>query len=130
VAVDPIGDVRHHLLLAEIVATTGKGLREYIQEIFDAVGYFTYDRIDLHLGPDATEAVRVRVSDLKGLTVLAGMPIRQVFTLDGTKFLREDASWRLIRPSGTEPVLRIYAEARSKAQVQALLAEGKKLAGV
>jgi phosphomannomutase len=118
------------LLLAEIVAVTGLGLREYIQQVFDEVGYFTYDRIDLHLDAEAIQAVRRRTAALDGITSLAGRPVRECLTLDGTKFLRDDCSWLLIRPSGTEPVLRIYAEARSRPEVEELLTEGKRLAGV
>nr|MCU0509871.1 phosphoglucomutase/phosphomannomutase family protein [Anaerolineae bacterium] len=47
---------------------------------------------------------------------------------DGVKYVLEDDSWLLIRPSGTEPVLRVYAEAHSDERVAALLAEGRKLA--
>jgi phosphomannomutase len=61
---------------------------------------------------------------------LAGRSVTEVITLDGLKLVRDDASWLLLRPSGTEPLLRIYAEARSPEDVQALLAEGHRLVGV
>lgn len=118
------------LLLAEIVARTGRGLRAYLQEIFDQVGYFTYDRLDLPLEPKAAEAVRERVAGLDDPASLSGTRVLQVLRLDGTRFLRDDSSWLLIRPSGTEPLLRIYAEARSKAEVRELIAEGRRMAGV
>lgn len=118
------------LLLAEIVATTGLGLRQYIQQVFDEVGYFTYDRIDLHLDGAAIEAVRGRMAALDGVASLAGLPVTECLKLDGTRLKRDDASWLLVRPSGTEPVLRIYAEARSAGEVKALLAEGQRLAGL
>ncbi|MBI5018492.1 MAG: phosphoglucomutase/phosphomannomutase family protein [Deltaproteobacteria bacterium] len=117
------------LLLAEIVAT-GSGLREYVQQIFDEVGYFTYDRIDLRLDREAIQAVRDRMGALREVGSLAGRPVREVLALDGTRLLRDDASWLLIRPSGTEPLLRIYAEARSRAEVEELLREGRRLAGL
>ena len=59
---------------------------------------------------------------------LAGEHIAQISDRDGVKYIFADNSWLLIRPSGTEPVLRIYAEARSDAQVKALLKEGAALA--
>jgi len=49
-------------------------------------------------------------------------------TRDGFKFYRDDGSWLLIRFSGTEALLRVYAEARSPEDVDALLAEGRSLA--
>jgi phosphomannomutase len=118
------------LLLVEIVARTGLGLRAYLQEIFDQVGYLTYDRLDLPLEPGAAEGVRARVAGLDLPAVLAGGRVAQVLRLDGTRILRDDASWLLIRPSGTEPLLRIYAEARSREEVRELLAAGRRLAGV
>jgi alpha-D-glucose phosphate-specific phosphoglucomutase len=118
------------LLLAEIVARTGRGLRAYIQEVFDEVGYFTYDRVDLELPPQAAEGVRARTAAIDGVDRLAGKPVRDVVKLDGTKFVFDDHSWLLVRPSGTEPVLRVYAEARSRDEVQALLDEGRRLAGL
>jgi len=54
--------------------------------------------------------------------------IKEVNTLDGVKYILEDDSWLLIRPSGTEPVLRIYAEAANPDQVQTLLDFGGSLA--
>ena len=58
---------------------------------------------------------------------LAGESVVRVNTMDGIKFYLADKSWLLIRPSGTEPVLRIYAEARSDEMVAAMLEEGGKL---
>jgi phosphomannomutase len=54
--------------------------------------------------------------------------VTQVNTLDGVKYTLADESWLLIRPSGTEPVLRVYAEAREPGRVEALLAFGRGLA--
>lgn len=116
------------LLLVEIVARTGRGLRAYLQEIFDEVGYFTYDRLDLPLPPSAASAVRERMANLDDPSSLAGARVVEVTRLDGTRFVRDDASWLLVRPSGTEPLLRIYAEARSEAEVRELIDEGKRLA--
>jgi phosphomannomutase len=54
--------------------------------------------------------------------------LQSVNTLDGVKYLLADDSWLLIRPSGTEPVLRVYAEAREPGMVEALLAHGRSVA--
>ena len=59
---------------------------------------------------------------------IGGVKVSEVSTKDGVKYILEDNSWLLIRPSGTEPVLRVYAEGRSEEMVQALLAFGKSVA--
>ena len=61
---------------------------------------------------------------------LAGQPIDHINNADGVKYVLADGSWLLIRPSGTEPVLRIYAEAMDDVGVQALLQAGAMLAGI
>ena len=58
---------------------------------------------------------------------LAGMPVARVLANDGVKYMLQDDSWLLIRPSGTEPVLRMYAEARSAIMVTSLLQAGETL---
>jgi phosphomannomutase len=59
---------------------------------------------------------------------IGGESIINVGTTDGVKYLLADESWLLIRPSGTEPVLRVYAEGRSEEMVKALLAYGGQIA--
>jgi phosphomannomutase len=59
---------------------------------------------------------------------LAGTEVAQIHDRDGVKLVMADQSWLLIRPSGTEPVLRIYAESHSPEQVQQLLDDGVKMA--
>jgi phosphomannomutase len=117
------------LLLAEIVAATGKGLRAYLQEVFDRVGHFSYERLDFPLSPEESEAARAAAFDLAPPNRLAGLPVHEVDRTDGVKIVREDRSWVLIRPSGTEPLLRVYAEARTLREVHELLHEGRRLAG-
>ena len=58
---------------------------------------------------------------------LAGSPLREVKSFDGVKYVAEDGSWLMLRGSGTEPILRIYAESRSDAEVQKLLKLGVRL---
>jgi phosphomannomutase len=59
---------------------------------------------------------------------IGGEKVGSIATIDGVKYLIEDGSWLLIRPSGTEPVLRVYAEGRSPEMVQALLSYGEQVA--
>jgi phosphomannomutase len=58
----------------------------------------------------------------------AGLRLDRVFTLDGTKLIFQDESWILFRQSGTEPLLRLYAEASTLEQVERMMAEGLRLA--
>ncbi|MEK7851817.1 MAG: phosphoglucomutase/phosphomannomutase family protein, partial [Deltaproteobacteria bacterium] len=57
----------------------------------------------------------------------AGLSVDKVVTIDGTKLILSDGSWVLIRPSGTEPVVRFYAEAFSVNDLDKLTEAGKKL---
>ena len=59
---------------------------------------------------------------------IGGESVKEVSSLDGVKYILADESWLLIRPSGTEPVLRVYAEGKSEVMVQALLAYGEAVA--
>jgi len=59
---------------------------------------------------------------------IGGEKVNQVYSLDGIKYILADDSWLLVRPSGTEPVLRVYAEGRTPEMVQALLGYGEKIA--
>jgi phosphomannomutase len=61
---------------------------------------------------------------------IAGVTVTDIQTLDGVKYLLDDDSWLLIRPSGTEPVLRIYVEARDPTRVKALMNYGRSVAEV
>lgn len=123
----PVGDgILMGLLLAEIVAYHGQPLHQIVQDLLDDVGPFRYARRDVHTRVFDKRAL---VSELvsSAPSQIAGLAVVKVNNLDGVKYLLEDDSWLLIRPSGTEPVLRIYAEGRSPSAVEALLEEGTRL---
>ncbi len=115
------------LLLTEIVARTGGGLRAYLEEIFAAIGYFTYRRVDLRLAGRDPGQLAARLEQVVPPARLAGAAVREVSRLDGLRFLLDDHAWLLVRPSGTEPVVRVYAEGRSAAQVSELLEAGRRM---
>jgi alpha-D-glucose phosphate-specific phosphoglucomutase len=124
----PEGDgVLMGLLLTEMVACYGQSPEEMLAELTQEFGRFDYARNDFHTRP-FEKAALVRKLAGSAPTELAGIGVASVNTLDGIKYLLADDSWLLIRPSGTEPVLRVYAEARSPETVQTLLAEGRALA--
>ncbi len=113
------------LLLLECMAMTGKSLGMLVREMESEYGPHRYGRVDLRL---ATLADRDRVVNHVTSAPpdrLCDQPVRQTDTLDGIKLVRSDWSWVMLRASGTEPLLRIYAEARSEADVHALLEWGK-----
>jgi alpha-D-glucose phosphate-specific phosphoglucomutase len=111
------------LLLLEAMAFRGKKLEELIREIMDEFGEHEYDRVDLH--PDALkwDAITAHLKDFRP-ELFAGQMVKLVSKIDGTKIIFEDESWILLRPSGTEPVVRVYAEAPTAARVKELLDAG------
>jgi phosphomannomutase len=106
------------LLLLELMATEKKTLKQILDSIMDELGRYYYDRIDLH-----TEKKSIGRAPQQ----FAGQKVVKVEDLDGTKLNFEDGAWILFRPSGTEPLLRIYAEANDPERVKKLLAEGENL---
>ncbi len=102
------------LLVLEMLAKSGKMLSAMVQELFDRFGPHAYWRVDAHTTRERKEAALDRLRKEGGLERVAGRPVRSVETLDGFKH-RTDEGWVLIRPSGTEPVLRVYAEAPDEA---------------
>ncbi|MFN8484558.1 MAG: phosphoglucomutase/phosphomannomutase family protein [Anaerolineae bacterium] len=118
------------LLLLEVMAKQGqRKLSRVIDDLLAEQGPVFYDRHDLRVPPFSKQEMVARLTDNAPAT-LGDVGVARVNSMDGVKYLLEDDAWLLIRPSGTEPVLRIYAEGRSPEQVQALLAAGQSLAGV
>ncbi len=117
------------LLLLETVAVTGKGLGQQLDEIMDEIGHFHYRRIDTHIEADKKEALLRQLKDAPP-TVIAGRDVADTNFSDGFKFIFDNGDWLLIRPSGTEPVLRLYSEAGDSAMVDALLRGARQIAGV
>ena len=121
----PEGDgILMGLLLLEIMAQTRAPLHEIIADLQAGYGPAHYARIDANLARQLPKKQIVRMLADSAPSQLNGETVARVDTLDGIKFHLADDSWLLIRPSGTEPLLRIYAEARSSAAVQALLEAG------
>lgn len=107
------------LVLWEFMAKTGKTLEELIQEVYEIVGEFKYDRNDLHITEDLKQ--RVLVNCKNGIEEFGNYKVTKTETIDGFKYHFENEQWLLIRASGTEPVLRVYAESNNDANVAKLL---------
>ena len=117
------------LLLLEAMAMSDKGLAELLSETMDEIGHFCYRRIDLPIENQAREDLISKLVS-GGITAIAGRKVDRENFRDGFKFIFADGSWLLIRPSGTEPVLRLYCEASEPSAVEELLAAGREIAGV
>lgn len=117
------------LLLMETIAVTGKGLREQLDEVMAEYGRLYYRRIDLQIGVDEKARLLERLQH-EPPGVIAGRTVSSTNFSDGFKFIFDTGDWLLIRPSGTEPVLRLYSEAGEAEMVEALLRAARQLAGV
>jgi alpha-D-glucose phosphate-specific phosphoglucomutase len=127
----PEGDgILMGLLLLEIMAEADAPLHELVANLQATVGPACYTRRDLRLRhPVAKHEMVQRLTD-SAPAHLNGQTVRQVDTRDGVKYRLADDSWLLIRPSGTEPVLRVYGEAPDQKGVDALIQAGRELAGL
>ncbi len=125
----PEGDgILMGLLLTEMVAESGVPLDEMIADLLAEVGPAHYKRVDLRLARPIVKDQMVKQLAEDAPSSIGGVEVSTINTMDGAKYLLADDSWLLIRPSGTEPVLRVYAEARDPEQVNRLLEFGQSIA--
>ena len=100
------------LILFEFMAKSGKTIEELIAEVYEIVGEFSFERVDLHL----TDELKGQVVDNcknGNYSSFGDYKVLRTENIDGYKYFFENDAWLLIRPSGTEPVLRSYAESSS-----------------
>ncbi len=112
------------LLTAEMVAQRGEPLSAQLEALFRKVGGFYPERVNLRLTEELKARFAARLE--QDPATFAGRRVKQIVRLDGLKLVLDDGSWALFRMSGTEPVVRVYAEARSAAELPALVEEGTK----
>jgi phosphomannomutase len=108
------------LLVTEMMVKRGEPLSALVQELYDEFGPHRTYRDDIHITNEQKRTVLARLEQEGGLTEINGHPVDQVETLDGFKHVT-DGGWLLIRPSGTEPVLRVYSEAETARAAKALV---------
>jgi phosphomannomutase len=127
------------LLLANVMAVEGKPLGKLVADLQAEYGEHQYGRIDLHIPEEIKNGAIARAKALEvGNPVFAGMPILSQNTMDGVKFYLDNPeaktkpnaaeTWLLLRASGTEPLMRIYAESCSKESVAELLESARAFA--
>lgn len=112
------------LLVAEMVARTGKKITQLIEETHREFGYYYSKRVDLKLTPQLKESLAAKLNNPPD--ALDGRPVRDVNTTDGVKLIFDAQTWLLFRLSGTEPLARVYAEACSPKDLKKLLDAGRK----
>jgi len=117
------------LVIWEFMAKSGKTLEELIEEVYAITGPFAFERNDLHLA----EADKLRViADCKNgkVTEIGGRAIIRMEDLDGYKYFFNESEWLMFRASGTEPVLRIYAESSTKENALKMIESARKHFGI
>jgi phosphomannomutase len=111
------------LLAIEMIAVTRKNLSEYLKDLMDEFGYYYPDRSGFSVAPSLVgEPLIKRLSVIKENYKAESVvdignqkrTVKNVITVDGTKLVFDDGSWLMIRPSGTEPKVRFYIEARTE----------------
>jgi phosphomannomutase len=117
------------LYFLDFMIKTGKTPSQLLDYLFSKVGPHYYDRIDAHISTDERQMFSDRLAK-GGVSSVAGIKVAKLDTTDGYKYYLADDSWLLIRFSGTEPLIRVYAEGHSPEQVQKLLESGRKLLGL
>ena len=111
------------LLAAEAVAARGASLTEQLEALYARVGRLEGARVGVRLTPEIVRELPERLS--REPETIGGRRVERVNRVDGVKFIFADGSWLLMRPSGTEPLVRIYAESESKQDLEVLLENGR-----
>jgi len=110
------------LLIYEFMQATGKTLKELCEEVYAIVGYFSYDRKDLQIDNDKKNAI-IKKAEGDGYTAFGKYQFNRVEKIDGVKYHFTNGGWAMLRASGTEPLLRVYAEGNSKEETADILNE-------
>ncbi|MGB7207940.1 MAG: phosphoglucomutase/phosphomannomutase family protein [Pyrinomonadaceae bacterium] len=111
------------LLAAEAVAVRGASLTEQLNDLYARVGKLESGRIGVKLTDEVSASLKEKLA--REPSEIAGRKVETINRMDGVKFMFDDGSWMLMRPSGTEPMVRIYAESEDKADLEVLLENGR-----
>lgn len=108
------------LTILELMQVTGKSISELINEVYRITGPFHFLRKDLKLPQSKKEEI-VKMCQDGSFSSFEEYQVERIDTLDGFKFIISENEWTMIRPSGTEPVLRIYVESKDQSSAQQLM---------
>lgn len=117
------------LFFLDLMARMKMSPSELVQYLYGKVGAHYYDRVDVRFPAEDREAIASRIAGHRPASI-ENTAVARIDTEDGYHFVLADNSWLLVRFSGTEPLLRIYAESDSPERVARLLSEGRRMAGV
>jgi phosphoglucomutase len=112
------------LLAIEAVTVRQASLRNQLDELYRRVGKLESGRIGVKLTDDVAARLKEKLAEEPD--TIGGRKVEKINRIDGVKFLFAGNSWMLMRPSGTEPLVRIYAESESKKDLEELLEEGRR----
>lgn len=112
------------LLAVEAVTVRKKSLTEQLNELYARVGKLESGRIGVKLNPEVADKLKEKL--LQEPSAIGGRKVENINRMDGVKFFFTDGSWMLLRPSGTEPMVRIYAETENKEELEVLLEQGRR----
>ncbi|HLW82955.1 MAG TPA: phosphoglucomutase/phosphomannomutase family protein [Candidatus Acidoferrales bacterium] len=113
------------LLVAEMIAARRKSIADQLRELFKKVGRAYWPvRVNLHVAPEIISGLPQRFTST--FKEFAGRKVARTDRTDGLKFVFDDDSWLLMRPSGTEPLVRVYAEAETPAKANKMAEEARK----
>jgi phosphomannomutase len=116
------------LYILDMMVRLGRKPSQLLDLLFSKVGPHYYDRIDRSFSGDRQAREQMILSAHPA--TIGGLPVTGLNTFDGYKFTLADGGWLLIRFSGTEPIMRVYCETTQSERVQAILADGLKIAGL
>ena len=108
------------LIVWEFMAKSGKTLDDLINEVYEIVGEFKFERSDLHITEELKQTIIANCKN-NSYETFGTYKVDEVKTIDGFKYFFDENRWMMIRPSGTEPVLRTYAEAPTMDEVRKIL---------
>ena len=108
------------LTVWEYMAKTGKSLTDLIQEVYEIVGPFAFERNDLHINDELKSKI-IDQCKKRAFNMFGKYQVERLEDMDGFKYFFDENRWVMIRPSGTEPVLRTYAEAPTLEEARKIL---------
>jgi phosphomannomutase len=117
------------LYLLDMMVKTGQKPSQLLETLFEKVGPHYYQRIDIVFDQDRKDEIRATVASARPDDI-AGLKLEDIVTIDGHQFVMEDGGWLLIRFSGTEPIIRVYAETTHEDKLDDILDEGLRIAGL
>jgi phosphomannomutase len=113
------------LFILQMMAMRKQPLSNILDSLYRKVGYHAFRRDDLRLPKEKMAEVLDMLKN-RPLKTIAGRSVERILTIDGFKFFLSDGSWLLLRPSGTEPLFRVYVEAPSENAVDEILKKAKR----